>query len=47
MLSAAAVLNICILDLSLADLLLIFPIWICHFYSVVSMGVEPDSQASE
>ena len=36
-----------ILDLSLTDLLLIsfFPIWMCHFDSVVSLGAEPDNQA--
>ena len=33
----------CILDLSLIDLLLIFSHH--HFDSVVSLGVEPDSQA--
>ena len=35
----------CILDLSLIDLLLIFSIWMCHFDSVVSLGVELDNQA--
>ena len=29
-----------ILDLSLIDLLLIFPIWMCQFDSMVSLGVE-------
>ena len=32
-----------ILNLSLIDLLLIFSIWMCHFDSVVSLGVESDN----
>ena len=31
--------------MSLIDLLLIFPIWMCHFDSVVSLGAESDTQA--
>ena len=36
----------CIFDLSPIDLLLIsYTIWMCHFDSVVSLGVESDNQA--
>ena len=35
----------CILDLSLINSLLTFSIWMCHFDSEVSLGVELDNQA--